>query len=122
MAALRTVHRWLPVLRRSCAAICPLVRSRGQCFLQVRPIILSANSLRPSDGVSDGRYTLSTEEEEEEEDGDFVGDSEVEELFQQQDPAGLGQGHHRLFIVHPDVKWGSRKQHLTTGEDGVLHI
>lgn len=72
-----------------------------------------------TDKASNGRYTVSTEEEEEE-DEDFIDDSEVEELFQQQDTAGLGQGQHRLFIVHPDVKWGSRKQHLTTGES-CLH-
>ncbi|KAK7889093.1 hypothetical protein WMY93_024653 [Mugilogobius chulae] len=46
---------------------------------------------------------------------DFIPDSEVEELFQAQGPLGLGH-HHRVFIVHPDVKWGSRKQHLTTAE------
>lgn len=67
--------------------------------------------MRHTDKASNGRYTVSTEEEE-----DFMDDSEVEELFQQQDTTGLGQGQHRLFIVHPDVKWGSRKQHLTTGE------
>uniref|UniRef100_H3CZ89 Putative GTP-binding protein 6 n=1 Tax=Tetraodon nigroviridis TaxID=99883 RepID=H3CZ89_TETNG len=43
-------------------------------------------------------------------------DSEVEELFQQRGAAGVGQGQQRLVIVHPDVKWGSRKQHLTTAE------
>lgn len=26
----------------------------------------------------------------------------------------VGEGDHRIFIVHPDVKWGSRKQYLTT--------
>ena len=46
---------------------------------------------------------------------DFIDDSEVEELFQQHVPPGIGEGQHRVFIVHPDVKWGSRKQHLTTG-------
>ncbi|XP_030646950.1 putative GTP-binding protein 6 [Chanos chanos] len=47
---------------------------------------------------------------------DVLDDSEVEELFQQQLPAGVGEGDHRIFIVHPDVKWGSKKQHLTTAE------
>ena len=42
-------------------------------------------------------------------------DSEVEELFQQQVPEGIAGGRHRIFIVQPDVKWGSRKQRLTTG-------
>lgn len=75
---------------------------------------MSARSLRGADDNSDGRNTGFTVEEDEEEDG-FVDDSEVDELFQQQVPVGIGDGHHRVFIVHPDVKWGSRKQHLTTG-------
>lgn len=115
MAALRTIQRWLPALQRSCTAICPLHRPTTARFLPVRPFVLSAARGRNTDEVSKGRYTASTEEEEE----DFIDDSEVEELFQQQDIAEVGQGQHRLFIVHPDVKWGSRKQHLTTGE---LHV
>ncbi|TWW57520.1 putative GTP-binding protein 6 [Takifugu flavidus] len=114
MAALRTIQRWLPALQRSCTAICPLHRPTTARFLPVRPFVLSAARGRNTDEVSKGRYTASTEEEEEEE--DFIDDSEVEELFQQQDIAEVGQGQHRLFIVHPDVKWGSRKQHLTTAE------
>ncbi|KAG7467200.1 hypothetical protein MATL_G00150770 [Megalops atlanticus] len=43
-------------------------------------------------------------------------ESEVDELFQQQIPTGIGDGHHRVFIVHPDVKWGRKKQRLTTAE------
>lgn len=115
MTALRTIQRWLPALQRSCTAICPLHRPTTARFLPVRPFVLSAARGRNTDEVSKGRYTASTEEEEE----DFIDDSEVEELFQQQDIAEVGQGQHRLFIVHPDVKWGSRKQHLTTGE---LHV
>ncbi|XP_016124168.1 putative GTP-binding protein 6 isoform X1 [Sinocyclocheilus grahami] len=41
-------------------------------------------------------------------------EAEIEELFQQQIPTGIGEEEHRVFIVHPDVKWGSRKQYLTT--------
>ncbi|TDH08094.1 hypothetical protein EPR50_G00094070 [Perca flavescens] len=63
-----------------------------------------------TDDFSSGQH------EEEDDDEDFIGDSEVEELFQLQVPAGLGEGQQRVFIVHPDVKWGSRKQHLTTAE------
>lgn len=117
MAALRTIQCWLPVLHRSCTAMYPRLRPKAQGFLQVRPFVLSARRMRNTDKGSNGRYTASTEEEEDDE--DFIDDSEVEELFQQQYPAGLGQGQHRLFIVHPDVKWGSRKQHLTTGETSV---
>lgn len=49
-------------------------------------------------------------------DEDAIGDSEVDELFQQFVPTAIGDGDHRVFIVHPDVKWGSKKQYLTTGE------
>lgn len=40
----------------------------------------------------------------------------MDELFQQQIPEGIGDGRQRVFIVHPDVKWGRNKQHLTTAE------
>uniref|UniRef100_A0A674BH56 Putative GTP-binding protein 6 n=1 Tax=Salmo trutta TaxID=8032 RepID=A0A674BH56_SALTR len=43
----------------------------------------------------------------------YIDDSEIDELFQHQMPM-VGEGDHRIFIVHPDVKWGSRKQYLTT--------
>lgn len=117
MAALRTIQCRLPVLLRSCAAFCPRLRPTTPGFLRVRPFVLSARRRRNTDEASNGRHTVSTEEEEDDE--DFMDDSEVEELFQQQDTAGLGQGQQRLFIVHPDVKWGRRKQHLTTGETSV---
>lgn len=48
------------------------------------------------------------------EEEDEMYEAELEELFQQQIPTGIGE-EHRVFIVHPDVKWGSRKQYLTTG-------
>ncbi|KAG5275994.1 hypothetical protein AALO_G00126770 [Alosa alosa] len=47
---------------------------------------------------------------------DVIGDSEVDELFHQFVPTAIGDGDHRVFIVHPDVKWGSKKQYLTTAE------
>lgn len=46
---------------------------------------------------------------------DILDDSEVEELFLQQVPTRVGSGDHRIVIVHPDVKWGSKKPQLTTG-------
>ncbi|KAJ8367684.1 hypothetical protein AAFF_G00311390 [Aldrovandia affinis] len=46
----------------------------------------------------------------------IIDEDEVDELFQQQIPTGVGEGDHRVFIVHPDVKWGSKKQHLTTAQ------
>ncbi|KAF4078799.1 hypothetical protein AMELA_G00185640 [Ameiurus melas] len=63
------------------------------------------------DGDDDGDELHSGEDEE-----DFIEDEEVEELFQQQGPAGIGEEDHRVFIVHPDVKWGHKKQYLTTAD------
>ena len=60
-------------------------------------------------------YSGDSEEEEDGQD-DVIDDSEVEELFQQHIPSGIGDGDHRIFIVHPDVKWGKKKQYLTTGK------
>lgn len=56
------------------------------------------------------------EQEDEESDEDFIGDGEVDELFHQFVPKAIGDGDHKVFIVHPDVKWGSKKQYLTTAE------
>lgn len=120
MTTLRRIQSWLPLLQRSCPRAAPTIRTllrtphraaaaRAASPLQIRPFALSAWRLRNTDDFSSG-FT-----EEEEEDEDFFDDSEVEELFHQQLPAGIGEGQHRVFIVHPDVKWGSRKQHLTTG-------
>lgn len=79
---------------------------------QTRALFLSAITLKSTDDFR-GRLLHSEEVGEEE---DFIEDSEVEELFQEQVPQGIGEGQHRVFIVHPDVKWGSRKQYLTTAE------
>lgn len=131
LTALRRISSWMPVLQRSCTrscqvgarATCRLLhtpdhahavntcqRQRGATSLQTRAFGLSAFRPKSTDdlGSSNGFH-------EEGEDEDFLEDSEVEELFQQQIPAGIGEEQHRVFIVHPDVKWGSRKQHLTTG-------
>uniref|UniRef100_A0A8C9WGK4 Putative GTP-binding protein 6 n=1 Tax=Scleropages formosus TaxID=113540 RepID=A0A8C9WGK4_SCLFO len=51
------------------------------------------------------------------EDFDILEDSEVEELFQQQHIlTKVGSEDHRVLVVHPDVKWGSKKPQLTTAE------
>lgn len=50
-----------------------------------------------------------------EDEEDELDEAEIEELFQQQIPTSIGEEEHKVFIVHPDVKWGSRKQFLTTG-------
>ncbi|KAM9358006.1 putative GTP-binding protein 6 [Symphorus nematophorus] len=127
MKTVRRISSWFSLLQRACTLSCQRAAPttctllhpphhaaalRAASPLQSRAFALSAWRLRDTDDFSSGRQ----EEEEEEEDGDFIDDSEVEELFQQQVPAGIGEGHHRVFIVHPDVKWGSRKQHLTTAE------
>lgn len=50
------------------------------------------------------------------EEEDEIDEAEIEELFQQQIPTSIGEEDHKIFIVHPDVKWGSKKQYLTTGK------
>lgn len=79
---------------------------------QTRPFVVSVPALKKKDEFVFGQDGV----EDEEGDEDFLPDSEVEELFQAQGPLGLGDSHHRIFIVHPDVKWGSKKQYLTTAE------
>lgn len=76
----------------------------------MRAFALSTGRPKRTDDYTGGQKRFTEEEE------DFMEDSEVEELFQQHIPAGVEEGQHRVFIVHPDVKWGSRKQHLTTGK------
>lgn len=133
MTAMRRILSWLPLLQRpgaqSCqraaAATCRLhhtsqhQRLKGISVLQFRQFALSACRLKSTDEFNSGQQTRVTQGEDEDEDEDFMEDSEVEELFQQQIPAGVGEGQHRVFIVHPDVKWGSRKQHLTTGKTNM---
>lgn len=120
MIFLRRIKSWLPLLpHRPCftqktAATSGLVHaaSRGSPP-QLRPFSLSACVLMNPDDFSCNSVAAG-------EDQDVPGDSEVDEIFQQQVPAGVGEGQ-RIFIVHPDVKWGSRKQHLTTGnEPGMI--
>ncbi|XP_072333374.1 putative GTP-binding protein 6 [Scyliorhinus torazame] len=71
----------------------------------------SANSRKPS------RSGKQSEEDDEASTDDEceLEDAEFEELFQEQIMT-LPEGGHRVFIVHPDVKWGGKKQYLTTGE------
>ncbi|XP_068599838.1 putative GTP-binding protein 6 [Brachionichthys hirsutus] len=127
MTTLRRIHSWRSFLQRHWAQKCPRIPPttcgphhhhhhhhhtgrRSAAPLQLRAFALSARSPGRSEddfGVNrDGKPTA----EEEEDDG------EVDELFQQQVPTGAGEGQHRVFIVHPDVKWGRRKQRLTTAE------
>lgn len=130
-AALRKIQPWLPILQRpwttsghraAATDILHLLPALGAARpRQVKPLIDAARGFagkRAKFGSGRGSKSGVPEEEEdqeEEEEEELIDDSEVEELFQQHVPAGIGEGQHRVFIVHPDVKWGSRKQHLTTG-------
>ncbi|XP_029906201.1 putative GTP-binding protein 6 [Myripristis murdjan] len=135
MTALRRLDLWLPRLLHACtrswhrAGTCGYLNTSHHATLmsqhrwksvfhcQSRGFTLSTHSLQSrDDDSSSGRLTGLTEDDVEDEDEDFIDDREVEELFQQQVPAGVGDGQQRIFIVHPDVKWGRRKQHLTTAE------
>lgn len=132
-AALRRIQPWLPLLQRPLTPsghravatdILQLLPGLGAASpRQVRPLAVSARRFAGNRGdFGSGRRSGSgvteeeDQEEEEEEGEELIDDSEVEELFQQHVPLGIGEGQHRVFIVHPDVKWGSRKQHLTTGK------
>ncbi|XP_066522458.1 putative GTP-binding protein 6 [Hoplias malabaricus] len=63
-----------------------------------------------------GHERVEEEDDAGEDEEDFIADNEVEELFQQQIPTGIGEEDHRVFIVHPDIKWGQKKQYLTTAD------
>lgn len=128
-AALRKIQPWLPILQRPWTMsghraagtdILHLLPGLGAAHpRQVKPLIESARRFAGKRAeFGSGRRSESgvTEEEDRmEEEEELIDDSEVDELFQQHVPVGIGEGQHRVFIVHPDVKWGRRKQHLTTG-------
>ncbi|XP_060886239.1 putative GTP-binding protein 6 [Labrus mixtus] len=127
MTSLRRIQSCFALLRQPCtwscrtATACRLLHTthlspavNRQQLHRLTGVSLSAWRLKSSGDFSSGQPTGFTQEEEEDE--DVLDDSEVEELFQQQAPEGIGEGQQRVFIVHPDVKWGSRKQHLTTAE------
>ncbi|KAF7650751.1 hypothetical protein LDENG_00121380 [Lucifuga dentata] len=114
---LQHTHSW----HRAASATCRTLNASSHhaisrfehSWLQLHPraFSLSASRFKSIDDFSSG-FT-----EEDDDDGeDSIEDSEVDELFQQQVPTSIGEGQHRIFIVHPDVKWGSKKQHLTTAE------
>ncbi|XP_029939619.1 putative GTP-binding protein 6 isoform X2 [Salarias fasciatus] len=134
MTPLRRIRSWLPLLqqrpgawsrqRATCGLLQPSPRGavatrpdgREPCRVpQPRTFVTSGCRLKEPDEPGGGGGLATGGEDEEDE--DFIEDSEVEELFQQQGLPGIvGEGQHRVFIVHPDVKWGHRKQHLTTAE------
>ncbi|KAE8625689.1 hypothetical protein XENTR_v10006364 [Xenopus tropicalis] len=43
-------------------------------------------------------------------------DEELDDLDLSPHTASLLQGAHRVFLVHPDVKWGAKKQHLSSAD------
>ncbi|XP_029003652.1 putative GTP-binding protein 6 [Betta splendens] len=122
MAAVRRIRSCFPLLQPRCHGATPATRTphhaaapgafwpRRASPLTSRGLALSASRPTATGDLPGGHRTRVSREDEA-----FMEDSEVEELFLQQTPA-LGDGRHRVFIVHPDVKWGSRKQHLTTAE------
>ncbi|XP_061152652.1 putative GTP-binding protein 6 [Syngnathus typhle] len=126
MAIVRRIHAWSSFLHRvragnsrAVASVPPVWRSclplhgdapTPQCS---RAFGLSRSILRRSDDFTEG--TGFTEQEDDEDEDSM--EEEADELFRELQPATtLTGGPHRIFVVHPDVKWGSRKQHLTTAE------
>lgn len=118
MSALRRIQKWSALLRRGSTHCCRSTHpSTGSRLLRAAAHQLDA-APRPQrrafarSACALSRAGESSGDGEEE----FIEDNEVEELFQLQAPTAIGEGQHKVFIVHPDVKWGSRKQHLTTGK------
>ncbi|XP_054458966.1 putative GTP-binding protein 6 [Anoplopoma fimbria] len=113
---------WLTVLQRGRAhtcltspATCRLTHAPGRALRAACALQLRACTSKSTDDVTGGG--LQVEEEDDGGDGgddDVMGEREVEELFRLHAPSGAQQ--HRVLVLHPDVKWGSRKQHLTTAE------
>ncbi|XP_061680369.1 putative GTP-binding protein 6 isoform X3 [Syngnathoides biaculeatus] len=115
-----TIHAWSSLLYRACAhlrrAPTSLAPARTSCIprygdarmpLCSRAFGLSGCTLRRSDD-----FTEDTDDGD-----DATEEQEADELFREmQPPAADAGGQQRVFVVHPDVKWGSRKQHLTTAE------
>ncbi|XP_078604480.1 putative GTP-binding protein 6 [Branchiostoma floridae x Branchiostoma japonicum] len=62
---------------------------------------------------SDGTYT---EDEDEEYDSELDDEDLTEELYEEQVTLVTPEGGHKVVVVQPNVKWGAKKQHLTTGE------
>ncbi|CAN9500257.1 unnamed protein product [Ophioblennius macclurei] len=110
MTLLRRIRAWLPLLvQQQQQRACTCSRQTATCAWSVlrrappRAFVTSAYTLKEAGGGGD---PWSGEEEDEDE-------AVIEELFQQ---GAHVEGYHSVFIVHPDVKWGHRKQHLTTAE------
>ncbi|XP_051882311.1 putative GTP-binding protein 6 [Pristis pectinata] len=81
-----------------------------RCFATSQCYSKSTSSRKSRNGKQGGE-----DEEVTTEHGCEIEDGEYEELLQEQMSAPP-EGGHRVFIVHPDVKWGAKKQYLTTGK------
>lgn len=122
VTALRRIHSLFPVLQHrrahtflTSSATCRLLRRPPRAVGATCPLRSGAFS------HSACRWKNAGDGKEDEDEDDVIDDGEVEELFQERAPAGALGAAHRVFVVHPDVKWGSRKQHLTTGRSLPLH-
>ncbi|XP_072433040.1 putative GTP-binding protein 6 [Chiloscyllium punctatum] len=71
----------------------------------------SFNTRKPS---RSGKPTVENDEVLSEDEYELA-DAELEQLFEER-IYPVPEGGHRIFIVHPNVKWGEKKQHLTTGD------
>ncbi|KAM8875046.1 putative GTP-binding protein 6 isoform 3-T4 [Spinachia spinachia] len=120
VAALRRIHAWFPVPRPRRAHTCLTSSATCRPLRRPAPALAATCPPRPREfSLSACRWrNTDDDDDDDDEDGedDVIDDSEVEELFQLRAAAGGLGAAHRVFVVHPDVKWGSQKQHLTTAE------
>ncbi|XP_057696442.1 putative GTP-binding protein 6 [Corythoichthys intestinalis] len=127
MAHVRKLHAWSSFLHRAStfnSRTAASLTQAGTSFLPrcghaivpqcSRAFRLSGFTFRHSDD-----FTVNTGYTQDEDDGedDWMEEKEVEELFQELQPTTAIPGdQQQVFVLHPNVKWGSRKQHLTTAE------
>ncbi|XP_068929012.1 putative GTP-binding protein 6 [Petaurus breviceps papuanus] len=114
------VRRGLPLVRAACSfreGFAPGPRDR-----RVRALstfgghnLGQGKSLTGSGGGATAGRGRKEEDEEEEEAGEEEEEEEDEELLLPREPL-LPQGAQRVFLLHPDVKWGAKKQTLTRAE------
>ncbi|XP_029441752.1 LOW QUALITY PROTEIN: putative GTP-binding protein 6 [Rhinatrema bivittatum] len=85
-----------------------------------RALFTTARAAGKGPGSEKPPWPVEEEEaEEEDDDGGSEEDAELEdeeELWAQHPAAALPPGAQRIFLVHPEVKWGPQKPRLTTAE------
>ncbi|XP_027715263.1 putative GTP-binding protein 6 isoform X3 [Vombatus ursinus] len=108
------VRRGLPLVRAACSfrgGFAPGPRDR-----RVRALSTfsgqSPNKGRSLTGSGGGATAGRGRKEEDEEEDEAGEEEEDEELLLERKPL-LPQGAQRVFLLHPDVKWGAKKQTLT---------